>query len=224
MGLIIVADDHPLFRDALRQAIDGLVETRSVEMAGDLDRVEELVAGSDEIDLVLLDLNMPGSKGLSGLLRLRSEHPELPVVVVSATEDAITIRRALELGASGFIPKSANMSEIRTAISAVLDGDIWAPAPAEAENVEDVEFHELAQRLKTLTPQQGKVLGMLGEGLLNKQIAYELGVSEATIKAHVSAVLLKLGVESRTQAVIALGRLGLTPEQKAAPGDGKLAG
>lgn len=207
--MIIVADDHPLFRDALCQAIDAQVPSRAIETAGDLARVEELVGGAGEVDLILLDLAMPGSRGLSGLLRLRAEHAEIPVVVVSATEDAATIRRALELGASGFIPKSSSMTDIRAAVSAVLDGEIWAPADLEDQGEEDVEFAELAQRLKTLTPQQGKVLGMLGEGLLNKQIAYELGVSEATVKAHVSAVLLKLGVESRTQAVIALGRLGL---------------
>ncbi|MCB1461448.1 MAG: response regulator transcription factor [Nitratireductor sp.] len=216
MGLIIVADDHPLFRDALRQAIDALAPSRSIETAGDMARVEELADGADEVDLVLLDLAMPGSKGLSGLLRLRAQHPEIPVVVVSATEDAATIRRALELGASGFIPKSSGMTEIRTAVSAVLEGEIWAPSGIADQSEEDDEFAELAGRLKTLTPQQGKVLGMLGEGLLNKQIAYELGVSEATVKAHVSAVLMKLGVESRTQAVIALGRLGLAPGEELA--------
>jgi DNA-binding NarL/FixJ family response regulator len=210
-GTIIVADDHPLFRDALRQAIEGLAHPHEVEMAGDYDRVEALIRDGSEVDLVLLDLNMPGNKGFSGLLRLRSEYPEVPVVVISATEDGATVRRVLELGASGFIPKSATMAEIRNAIGAVLSGSIWMPENAEADSQEDSEFAELAERLKTLTPQQSKVLGMLGEGLLNKQIAYELGVSEATVKAHVSAVLLKLGVDSRTQAVIALGRLGLAP-------------
>lgn len=208
-GKIIIADDHPLFRDALRQALDGLSQTYDVEMAGDYDHVESHIEGSDEIDLVLLDLNMPGSSGFSGLLRLRSEHPQVPVVVISATEDTVTIRRVLDLGASGFIPKSADMSLIREAIGTVLSGSIWTPPDLSADGQDDSEFLELAERLKSLTPQQSKVLGMLGEGLLNKQIAYELGVSEATVKAHVSAVLLKLGVDSRTQAVIALGRLGM---------------
>ncbi|MCG6857536.1 MAG: response regulator transcription factor [Salaquimonas sp.] len=216
MGLIIVADDHPLFRDALRQAIDALASSRTIETAGDMGEVERLAGDADEVDLVLLDLAMPGSKGLSGLIRLRAQHPEIPVVVVSATEDSATIRRALELGASGFIPKSSGMAEIRAAVTAVLEGEIWAPSSNSEQNEEDVEFAELAGRLKTLTPQQGKVLGMLGEGLLNKQIAYELGVSEATVKAHVSAVLLKLGVESRTQAVIVLGRLGLAAGEELA--------
>lgn len=208
-GTIIVADDHPLFRDALHRAIEGLALPQTVELAGDYERVEALIAGAEEVDLVLLDLNMPGNKGFSGLLRLRAEYPEIPVMVISATEDGATIRRVLDLGASGFIPKSSQLPEIREAIGAVLGGSVWVPANVDTESEEDSEFAELAERLKTLTPQQGKVLGMLGEGLLNKQIAYELGVSEATVKAHVSAVLLKLGVDSRTQAVIVLGRLGV---------------
>lgn len=207
-GTIVIADDHPLFRDALAQAIKGVGRNLSLKMATTFHELEELAAGQGDIELVLLDLNMPGSRGLSGLLRLRAEYPAIPVAVVSAADDAPTIRRALKLGASGFIPKSLDMAGIRTAIRAVLSGEIFAPA-AIADDAEDQAFFALAERLKSLTPQQSKVLGMLGEGLLNKQIAYELGVSEATVKAHVSAVLLKLGVDSRTQAVIAINRLGL---------------
>ncbi|MCB1427840.1 MAG: response regulator transcription factor [Nitratireductor sp.] len=215
-GTIIVADDHPLFRDAMKQAIDGLSETRLVAMAGDFSEVEALAAGGEDIELVLLDLNMPGNNGLSGLLKLRSEHPSIPVVLVSATEDAAVIRRALDLGASGFIPKSSAMPEIRSAVETVLAGGLWIPSGIDTRE-QDVEFADLANRLKSLTPQQAKVLAMLAEGLLNKQIAYELSVSEATVKAHVSAVLLKLGVDSRTQAVIALGKL-------AAPAANQMAG
>jgi DNA-binding NarL/FixJ family response regulator len=154
---------------------------------------------------------MPGNNGLSGLLRLRSAHPAIPVVIVSANEEASMVRRALDMGASGYIPKSSTAEQIRAAISTVLEGGVWVPPHLDLNAAEDREMSELINRLQTLTPQQNRVLSMLGEGLLNKQIAYELGVSEATVKAHVSAVLLKLGVDSRTQAVIALGRLGLSP-------------
>jgi DNA-binding NarL/FixJ family response regulator len=213
---IIIADDHPLFRDAMHQAIQGLSDRRDIRLAGDLEETEALLASVEDVELVLLDLAMPGTNGLSALLRLRTAFPAIPVIIVSATDDSRTIRRAVELGASGFVPKSSTMNDIRDAVSAVLGGDIWLPPNLEAEAPQDPEFAELAGRLKSLTPQQSKVLAMLGEGLLNKQIAYELSVSEATVKAHVSAVLLKLGVDSRTQAVIALSRLGLSGLQEGA--------
>jgi DNA-binding NarL/FixJ family response regulator len=208
-GIIIVADDHPLFRDALRQAIETLDEKYEVRMAGDFEAVEAQVGETGQIELVLLDLNMPGNNGLSGLLRLRTAQPGIPVVIVSANEEPGIVRRSLEIGASGYIPKSSTAEQMRSAIRAVLEGEVWVPDSLDLNGTDDREGSELIQRLQTLTPQQNKVLSMLGEGLLNKQIAYELGVSEATVKAHVSAVLLKLGVDSRTQAVIALGRLGL---------------
>ena len=170
---------------------------------------------NEEVDLVLLDLSMPGASGLSGLISLRGIHPTVPLVVVSAHDDPVTIRRALDLGASGFISKSASMEEIRGAVQAVLAGDIAAPIGVDLGVERDPEISDLIKRLQALTPQQTRVLGMLAEGLLNKQVAYELGVSEATIKAHVSAILQKLGVDSRTQAVILLSRIGGDPLQTA---------
>ncbi|GAA5662981.1 transcriptional regulatory protein DegU [Brucella sp. NBRC 14130] len=204
----IIADDHPLFRGALRQVLSG--QSRSVEIieVGDFDAVKKLVGEREDIDLLLLDLTMPGGTGLSGLVTLKALQPALPIIIVSATDDAATIRHAVELGASGFISKSASMETIGEAVSTVLAGDIWTPADIELDHAHDPEIEALIARLRTLTPQQTRVLTMLAEGLLNKQIAYELGVSEATVKAHVSAVLQKLGVDSRTQAVILLSRIG----------------
>ncbi len=144
---------------------------------------------------MMLDLAMPGVSGLSGLMMMRAEYPAIPVAVVSATDDAATIRRALDLGASGFISKSSGFDDIRAAIAAVLEA-ASTPAGIRGRRDQDNEIDALIGRLKTLTPQQTRVLGMIGEGLLNKQIAYELGVSEATVKAHVSAILLKLDVDS----------------------------
>jgi DNA-binding NarL/FixJ family response regulator len=195
----LVADDHPLFRDALKQIVAARYPGSEIDEAGTLDQVESRLAASEDTDLVLLDLAMPGARGFSGLMFLRAQYPVVPVAVVSASEDTATIRHAIGLGASGYIPKSLATEAIDTAISAILDGAIWVPPDVGLESPGD---DGLLSRLVTLTPQQVRVLMMLSEGLLNKQIAYELGVSEATVKAHVSAVLQKLGVESRTQAVI----------------------
>lgn len=204
----IIADDHPLFRGALRQALSGQAEDVDIVEVGDFDSVKKLVSERDDIDLLLLDLTMPGGTGLSGLVALKALQPALPVVIVSATDDAATIHHAVQLGASGFISKSAGMETIGEAVRAVLAGDIWIPQDVAADHPRDPEIEALIARLRTLTPQQTRVLTMLAEGLLNKQIAYELNVSEATVKAHVSAVLQKLSVDSRTQAVIMLSRIG----------------
>jgi DNA-binding NarL/FixJ family response regulator len=204
---IIVADDHPLFRGALRQALAPLGGELVIEEAGALDEVAAALERSGEVDLVLLDLTMPGASGFSGLVYLRAQRPDVPVIVVSASEDPGVIRRALDFGASGFIPKSVPGETIREAIRAVLGGGVWVPPDLAPDGGSDRETADLVARVATLTPQQVRVLSMLSEGLLNKQIAYELDVSEATVKAHVSAILLKLGVESRTQAVIAAARI-----------------
>ncbi|MGK6316276.1 response regulator [Neorhizobium sp. DT-125] len=206
---IIIADDHPLFRGALSQAVQGIAEELVIIEAGDFEAARLAAGNNPDADLMLLDLAMPGVSGFSGLMTLRAEFSGLPIVIVSASDDCTTIRRALELGASGFISKSSGLDDIRAGIQAVLEGDIWAPKGDFAAQEEDPGLTELIERLKTLTPQQSRVLTMLGEGLLNKQIAYELGVSEATIKAHVSAILLKLNVDSRTQAVIKLGKINM---------------
>ncbi len=207
---IIIADDHPLFRGALRQAISGMAGEHHIAEAGDFAAAHQAAMEHPGADLMLLDLAMPGVSGFSGLMALRAEFPNLPVVIVSASDDGATVHRALQLGASGFISKSSGIDEIRQAISAVMEGDIATPPGYHGAVESDPESTDLINRLKTLTPQQSRVLGMLAEGLLNKQIAYELGVSEATIKAHVSAILLKLNVDSRTQAVIQLGKINTT--------------
>ncbi len=204
---IIIVDDHPLFRDALRQALSDKFSDLIISEAGSLDGLSGALEGKSETDLVLLDLAMPGVKGFSGLIYLRAQYPEIPVVVVSANEDPSAIRRCIEFGASGFIPKSLPVETIREAVRTVLEGEVWTPPDLDLGEVGDGEITDLVVRLATLTPQQVRVLMMLSEGLLNKQIAYKLSVSEATIKAHVSAILQKLGVDSRTQAVIAVNKI-----------------
>lgn len=201
----IIADDHPLFRGALRQTLETQYPQSTIEEAGALEDVTSKLEEGGDVDLILLDLTMPGMRGFSGLMYLRAQFSGVPVVVVSANEDPQVIRRAIEFGASGFIPKSHGIEVIREAIASVMSGNMWSPPDVDLSA--DDGAGDLVQRLSTLTPQQVRVLMMLSEGLLNKQIAYELSVSEATVKAHVSAILQKLGVESRTQAVIAASKM-----------------
>jgi DNA-binding NarL/FixJ family response regulator len=209
---IIIADDHPLFRAALKQAVSQAVPGVEIVEADTLAAVQEAVGKHSDADLVLLDIHMPGASGFSGLVFLRGQNPGIPVVVVSGSEEVHVMQRAIEYGASGFIPKSAPLEVIAEAITAVLQGEEWLPQEiADSFDQIEPEDQRFAQALVSLTPQQFRVLTMLTEGLLNKQIAYELSVSEATIKAHVTAILRKLGVNSRTQAVIAAQRLGVEP-------------
>ena len=204
---VIIVDDHPLFRAALKQALSGTFKGIKLDEAGTLDAVTARLDRDSDVDLVLLDLKMPGVQGLSGLMFLRAQSPAVSIAVVSASDEPHIIRRALDLGASGFIPKSLAVEDMRRAIASILAGGIWAPEGLDPGAAPDSEGDVLAQRVATLTPQQMRVLMMLKEGLLNKQIAFQLGVSEATIKAHVSAILQKLAVGSRTQAVIAANRI-----------------
>jgi len=203
---IIIADDHPLFRTALVQAVHMALEQVNLLEADSIASLLQQLEATGEVDLLLLDLKMPGANGFSGLTHLRSQYPDLPVVVISANEDPQVIRQAMHLGASGFIPKSSPMKQLVSALHEIIAGNSWFP-PGIEEIPPTPEQQALAARLASLTPQQYRVLVMLNEGLLNKQIAYELGVSEATIKAHVTAIFRKLEVKNRTQAVITLQHL-----------------
>ncbi|MGD0720901.1 MAG: response regulator transcription factor [Roseiarcus sp.] len=198
---ILIADDHPLVLGALRQALSSAIPGAEIFEAADLDSLSAALETTPEMDLVLLDLSMPGVRGFSGLMYLRAQHAGVPVIVVSANEDRAVMRHCLGFGASGYIPKSLDVETMRRAVRTVLDGGRWTPPDLDLTTPD--ESSALVRRLSSLTPQQVRVLMMLSQGLLNKQIAYALSVSEATIKAHVSAILQKLGVESRTQAVIA---------------------
>jgi DNA-binding NarL/FixJ family response regulator len=209
---VIIADDHPLFRDALKHTLAASLPGVGITEAGSVEKLLDALAANPNTDLVLLDLKMPGEKGaaslsgLTGLMYLRSQHPQIPVVIVSASDNPSMVRRCANLGASGFISKSLPVEKIRLAVKTILDGGVWFSDEMSRDAGGDA-LGDLATRLATLTPQQVRVLSMLGQGLLNKQIAFELSVSEATVKAHVSAILQKLGVDSRTQAVIAVNRI-----------------
>jgi DNA-binding NarL/FixJ family response regulator len=215
---ILIADDHPLFRDALRRAVAQVLPAEVVREAESVAALMALLDTGPAADLLLLDLNMPGAEGFSALVHVRSIWPSLPVVMISAREEPALMRRALAHGAAAFVPKSASIETIGEALRAVLDGDTWLPPEVSREAAPlDPDERRLAERIAELTPQQYRVLTMLCTGLLNKQIAYELGVSEATIKAHMTAVLRKLGAHSRTQVALMVARLGLDGPPSTSP-------
>jgi DNA-binding NarL/FixJ family response regulator len=197
---LLIADDHPLVRQALTQAIFSELPDARFSEASTLDETIAILDADNDIDLLLLDLNMPGMQGFSGLFYIRAAYPQVAVVMISATESASVVRRAVDYGAAGFIPKSASIDTIRTAVRALLRGECWVPDPETiAAPGGDAR---LAAQISSLTRQQLRVLMLLTEGKLNKQIAFDLNITEATVKAHVSAILQKLDVSSRTQAVI----------------------
>jgi DNA-binding NarL/FixJ family response regulator len=200
----LVADDHPMVRDALASALAQAFSGARIATAAALPQVQAALEREPETDALLLDLDMPGMEGLTGVALLRSQHPIVPIIVVSAARDATVVRRAYEFGASAYIDKSAPLEEIVRIVSAVLDGEIFAPPEVEAADT-------FAQRASQLTPQQWRVLALMVHGDQNKQIAHKLGVGEATVKAHVTVILRKLGVRSRTQAVIEARGLALPP-------------
>jgi DNA-binding NarL/FixJ family response regulator len=205
---IIIADDHPLVREALGQALRQSMNGVEVIGAADLDGARQALAGRDSVDLLILDLDMPGMDGFAGLAAIRAGYPAVPVAIVSSTRETAVMRRAIEFGAAAFVPKSAAMETIASALQSVLDGEVWLPPEVEGGDAVAMP-DDFARRVAELTPQQLRVLTLLSKGKLNKQIAHELSVGEATVKAHVTAILKKLGVRSRTQAVIAARHFSL---------------
>lgn len=213
---IVIADDHPLVRSAIRHAICDDVADAAIAEAASLEETKALLADGCGADLLLLDIHMPGMHGLTGLCFLRAEFPAVPIAMISASTDPHLIRQAMDYGAAGYIPKSSPVAEIRNAVHALLAGDHWLPKMDDLPETAK-EDAALAARLSNLTPQQLRVLTMVSEGKLNKQIAYDLDISEATVKSHVSAILQKLGVNSRTQAVILASRLAVDDPARDVP-------
>jgi DNA-binding NarL/FixJ family response regulator len=204
--VILIADDHPLFREALQRVAAEVLPDGAVQEVAALQPALELAQAGGEIELIFLDLNMPGMNGFSGLVALRNALPATPIIVVSASEDAETIREAITCGASGFMPKSLSKPEMVGAARRVLEGEIYLPPMGEGLEIGSGDA-KLEEGISQLTHQQRVVLQMLVGGQSNKQIAYELGIVESTVKAHVSAILRKLKVYSRTQAVIKAGKI-----------------
>ena len=216
MSQFLIADDHPLFREALKGTLSTKFTDLEVFESENFDTTLQVLSEQEDLDILLLDLHMPGNGDLYGLIRIREDYPSLPIAVVSGSEDINVVSKVMAYGAMGFIPKSSSSDDIAMAINHILEGDVWLPSELK-DKVSDVdgEDKEIAAQVASLTPQQYKVLQYLHEGLLNKQIAYELHISEATVKAHITAIFRKLGVYNRTQAVLIASKLQLEPIESA---------
>lgn len=210
MSKFLIADDHPLFREALKGALQNAFSELAVFESDNFKSTLEILAKEEDLDILLLDLHMPGNDDLYGLIRIREDHPDLPIAVVSGSEEISVVSKVMAYGALGFIPKSSSSVEIAAAINEILEGETWLPETMK-DKVNQLSGDEVkvATQVASLTPQQYKVLSYLHEGLLNKQIAYELNISEATVKAHITAIFRKLGVYNRTQAVLIASKLQL---------------
>jgi DNA-binding NarL/FixJ family response regulator len=210
MYQIAIADDHPLFCTALTEVILKFYPDAEITSCNDLESSLKALNNGKDFDLLLLDLHMPGSHGMFGLISIREKFPSVPVAIVSASNEQETINRAIGLGAVGYLVKSLDTEQMREAVDTILDGQQWVPE-AYRNHLQPIseEDQTLAARLAELTPQQYRVLCYLREGWLNKQIAYELSVTEATVKAHITSIFRKLGVSNRTQAVIELNKMAI---------------
>lgn len=214
MHHLLIVDDHPLYRMALRQTLAAALPEARIDEAGDLAAAHAALDAAPDTDLVLLDLQLPGTHGLLALGELRAAHPGVAVAILSARDDAATVRRALAMGACAYITKHAATEELQAGVRAILGGESWLPASLRASLARaprDADAEGMAARLASLSPQQLKVLQRVAEGRLNKQIADELGIQERTVKAHLTVVFEKLGVRNRTQAGVLLGGLAGEP-------------
>jgi DNA-binding NarL/FixJ family response regulator len=208
---ILIADDHPLVCAALTHTLRDAMPECTILSVANLNALETALDENPDLDLVLLDLHMPGAKGFSSLVLLRGQRPSLSVILISSNDHPRTIRRAQQFGAAGFLPKSASLDQMLAAIRMIMAGGNWFPSSKAERSAEDAQ---LAARLAQLTPQQLRVLMCMADGLLNKQIAHELDLALNTVKVHVTAVLHKLDCHSRTRAAMLLKSL----EAEGAPG------
>jgi DNA-binding NarL/FixJ family response regulator len=211
MHTLLIADDHPLYRDALKGALNLSFDNLTILETGDVNTTVSALQ-ENEVDLLLLDLHMPGSSDLFGFLHIQKQFTDLPIAVISGTQDVSLISKIVGLGAIGFVPKTASADSINEAVNAMLEGNVWIPESVRLQ-IKDVDenFSKLAENVASLTPSQYKVLCYMRDGLLNKQIGYNLGIAEATVKAHITVIFRKLSINNRTQAVLIASALQLEP-------------
>jgi len=202
---ILIVDDHPLFRDALKTAVssahlDPITPPKILE-AGSLSEARTALAAGP-LSLVILDIHLDDNEGFQGLIHIRQTCPDVPVVLCSANQSEDVVKQGIQLGAAGFIPKSSSQKDIAAAIEAVLDGEIWVPDYIDLDAVANAGKANQQKLFASLTPAQNRVLDGVVSGRLNKQIAFDMGISEATVKAHMTSIFRKLGVSNRTQVVL----------------------
>lgn len=217
MTRFLIVDDHPLFREALESAVRLIDADADILEATSIEGALDMIAANRDFDLVLLDLSLPGTTGFAGLLRVRAAYPKLPVVVVSGHEEAEVVNEALSLGIAGYVPKSTTRKELGVAIQEALSGSVYVPKAYQAKRGPSRPLgkdSDAMTRLRELSPQQLAVLEYIRAGLQNKQIAHELGIAETTVKAHVSEILRKLKVLSRTQAVVEVAKVDFSTIRK----------
>jgi DNA-binding NarL/FixJ family response regulator len=205
----LVADDHPLYREALVSALRPLFENVDIIQSDSLDSTLRALQQNTDFDLVLLDLNMPDCDGFYGLIRVSKDFPQVPVAVISASDSVDVISKVMNIGAKGFIPKATATHNLADALKQIMGGNNWLPEGMKIAIEQDVPVNDIVKLVGELTPKQFQVLKLLQNGLLNKQIAYDLNITEATVKAHISAVLRKFSVNTRTQAVLLLNNLDI---------------
>ena len=206
---ILIAEDHPLYQKALTSIVNSTLQNTSIIEADSFESMQQAIESHAPPNLILLDLNIPGAYGFSSLIFIKKNHPAIPVLVISADDKESTIIQSIAYGASGFVSKTNPADVLKEAIPHVFAGGSWVPDHIDISKVDEIEKTDIENKIGTLTAQQFRVLGMINEGLLNKQIAFELDISEATIKAHVSAIFKKLGIKNRTQAVLVMQKLAI---------------
>ena len=209
MAKFLIADDHSLYREALISALQPLFENVDIIQSDGLDSTLEALQQHSDFDLVLLDLNMPGCDSFYGLIRVSQDFPKVAVAVVSASDSVEVVCKVMNLGAKGFIPKSTPTIVIAEALKQIMDGKNWFPEDMQTDIEDYVPAIDIAKLVGELTPKQFRVLRLLQNGLLNKQIAFDLSITEATVKAHISAIFRKFNVNTRTQAVLMLKYLDI---------------
>jgi DNA-binding NarL/FixJ family response regulator len=206
----LIADDHPLYREALISALQPMFENVEIIQSDGLDSTLKALQQHSDFDLILLDLNMPGCDDFYGLIRVTQDFSQIPVAVISASDSVDVVSKVMSLGAKGFIPKATTTQTIAHALKHIMLGNNWLPEGMQSRIEHLVPIIDVARLVGELTPKQFQVLKLLQNGLLNKQIAYDLNITEATVKAHISAIFRKFNVSTRTQAVLLLKNLDIT--------------